>query len=57
LKDLRVDGKKILQRIFKKTGWEVVDGTDLHQDTNKCFDLVKNVKKPSGSTKRTKFLD
>jgi len=27
-----------------KTGWEVVGGTDLDQDKNKCFDFVKNVK-------------
>jgi len=27
-----------------KTGWEVVCGADLDQDTNKCFDLVKNAK-------------
>lgn len=29
---------------LKKTGWEVVDGTDLDQNRVKCFDLVKNVK-------------
>jgi hypothetical protein len=50
--DLGVDGRVILERIFRETGWEFVDRPLLAQDRNQCQALVN-----TGSITGREFLD